>query len=355
MPNGADVPGGFGIIPVVTGFIKSFFGFGGGDAPDPAFQAALLENNLQIIQGIVEGVPPTAAQSAQLGLTFTEAQVTDIIAQLTPEFANVLPAPAPSPITGRPPIPVPEEGGPPLVTERFEELPPLPVSLMFPDVPPTGMEEVFIPFIPFVPVPFVPVPPVEPFVPRQRREFPIEPDVIFEEERQMATDAPLLQSSLLPALRGITQPTIQGIVGGFTGGLLGEFLRSPQEMGLGQVPRVQVGQQVARCPTEKPHTRILRFIKQNTGVSVKLSRAKSLIRELGLENAARCLGIGAMEACALLIVASPRRRRGISASDVRIVKRTARRFESLKHDLSHIGGRAHPHRRRAHHHRHAHK
>jgi len=161
----------------------------------------------------------------------------------------------------------------------------------------------------------------------------------------MPVDVPLL-SSFLPAVRGAA-PTVQGLIGGFTGGLLQEFLRPIQETGLGTVPmRQAVPQaQVAGCP----HTRILRFIKMNTGVSIKLSRAKALIRELGLENAARCLGVTAGEVCSLLIVASPRRRRGISASDIRIVKRTARRFENLRHDLGHLGGRPghHHHRRRS--------
>ena len=164
----------------------------------------------------------------------------------------------------------------------------------------------------------------------------------------MPVDVPLLTSSFLPAVRTVAAPTIQGVLGGLAGGFVSEFLRAPQEMGVGQVPMRQAVPQVTGCPAEKPHTRILRFIKQNTGVSINLSRAKSIIRELGLENAARCLGIGAGEVCSLLIVASPRRRRGISASDIRIVKRTARRFDSLKHDLGHLGGRGvhHIHKRR---------
>ncbi len=216
-------------------------------------------------------------------------------------------------ISGRVPIPPPEEGGPQLVTERFRNLPPIP---MVPDV--------------------------------------VEGPLGFEGIEIMPVDVPLL-SSFLPAIRTVAQPTIQGVVGGLAGGFLSEFLRPIQETGLGAVPVRQALPQVTGCPTEKPSTRILRFIKANTGVSINLSRAKSLIRELGLENAARCLGITAAEVCSLLIVASPRRRRGISASDIRIVKRTARRFENLKHDLGHMGGRTghHHHRRRAS--RHAHK
>jgi len=223
--------------------------------------------------------------------------------------------PIPSIISGRVPIPLPEQGGPEFVTETFRNLPPLP------DVPDL-----------------------------------VQGPVGFEGVEAMPVDAPLL-ASLLPAVRGAVQPSLQGIIGGLTGGFLQEFLRPIQETGLGTVPmRQAVPQaQVAGCPPEKPHTRILRFIRQNTGVKINLSRAKSLIRELGLENAARCLGIGAGEVCSLLIVASPRRRRGISASDIRIVRRTARRFENLKHDLGHLGGRPGPHHHRRRTKAHAHK
>ena len=224
--------------------------------------------------------------------------------------------PGTSIITGRVAIPPPEQGGPQLVTERFQTLPPIP------DAPEL-----------------------------------VQGPLGFEGITDMPVDVPLLTSSFLPAVRQATTPAITGFLGGIAQDILTGFIRPVQELGLGQVPARQVAPQVSLngCPPEKPHTRILRFIKMNTGVSIKLSRAKSLIRELGLENAARCLGVTAGDVCSLLIVASPRRRRGISASDIRIVKRTARRFENLKHDLGHLGGRPshHHHRRRST--RHAHK
>jgi len=221
-----------------------------------------------------------------------------------------------STFSGRLPIPTPEQGGPGLVTERFRNLPPIP------DAPEL-----------------------------------VEGPLGFEGITDMPVDVPLLTASFLPAVRQATTPAITGFLGGIAQDILTGFIRPVQELGLGQVPARQPAAQVSLngCPPEKPHTRILRFIKMNTGVSIKLSRAKSLIRELGLENAARCLGVNVSEACSLLIVSTPRRRRGISASDIRIVKRTARRFENLKHDLGHLGGRPghHHHRRRAS--RHAHK
>jgi len=291
--------------------IGEFFGglFGGGKSPaesaaQRAFDVEVAATNAAQLINLAQGAPLTPELEVQLLLQFgtSEAVTQAILAARDVEARSRRESDAIVP------IPLPEQGGPALVTERFRNLPPLP---MVPDV--------------------------------------VQGPVGFEGIETMPVDAPLL-SSLLPAIRGAA-PTIQGLIGGFTGGLLQEVFRPTGELGLGQIPMRQPVPQVAGCPTEKPHTRILRSIKQQTGVSINLSRAKSLIRELGLENAARCLGIGAGEVCSLLIVASPRRRRGISASDIRIVKRTARRFETLKHDLGHMGGRPghHHHRRRTRH------
>jgi len=291
--EGPEVPGtGIPTGPVGT-FIESvvsFFGglFGGGQGPRVVQTEAERDARIAAFQ---------AGRDQPLGIQTQRERF------------------APSPISGRFPIPLPQQGGQELVTERFRNLPPIP------DVP-------------------------------QLVEGPLG----FEGITDMPVDVPLLTSSFLPAVRGATTPAITGFLGGIAQDLVQGFFRPVQELGLGQVPARQPVSQVSLngCPPEKPHTRILRFIKMNTGVSIKLSRAKSLIRELGLENAARCLGVTAGEVCSLLIVASPRRRRGISASDIRIVKRTARRFETLKHDLGHLGSRVTHHRRSAHR-RHAHK
>lgn len=315
LPLEVDVPGvpseatSFGsLIETAAGFIGGLFGFGGGKsaaekAADQAFFEQLAIDTNTVFQAVVRGdVFPDAATQA-FAQQFTQAEIDAARARQGRD-----------PITGRLPIPTPQQGGPPLVTERFATLPPIPDVLEFT----SGV-------------------------------------VGFEGVDIMPVDVPLL-AGLLPAVRTVAQPTLQGVVGGLAGGFLSEFLRPIQETGLGTVPMRQPTAQLTGCPTEKPHTRVLRAIKANTGVSINLSRAKSLIRELGLEAAARCLAITAMEACSLLIVASPRRRRGISASDIRIVKRTARRFDSLKHALGHLGGRTtHHHRRRAHAHRHSHK
>lgn len=319
MPNGTpDVPGGSGIVGVVVEVAKDIFTdiFRGGQLPPAPAPAALPPPSFL--------APPATVFPAR-----------GFKAQLR-EF-EVRARAGTSPITGRAPIPTPAEGGPPLVTERAEDLPGPFVD------PGLGILPFELRGIPE---------PTEEFFPFQPRPLP-EPDVL--EEREMAVDAPLLAGvGGLPAIFQRTTPIIGGVLGGLAQDIVSGFLRAPQEVGLGQVPALP-GK--VPCPTgvEKPSTRILRRIKASTGVSMKLSRAKSLIRELGLQSSAGCLGLTAQEVCQLLIAASPRRRRGISGSDIRIVKRTARRFESLKHDLSHIGGRAAPHHHRRRRHAHAHR
>lgn len=236
-----------------------------------------------------------------------------------------------STITGRSPIPTPAQGGPPLVTgqvpdEPFRFNPPLPI-----------LQELGIPFA------------LDPFF-RQPSFQPGLAPVPDVEEFDMAVDAPLLSGiSTLPAIFQRTTPIVGGVLGGLASDIVSGFLRAPQEMGAAQIPARQPQLQAPRA-MEKPSTRILRRIFQNTGVRIKLSAAKALARQLGLEAAANCLRVTVQELCQLIITPSPRRRRGISGSDIRIVKRTARRFQSLQEDLSGLVSRrrAAPRRRPRH-------
>ena len=303
MPNGADVPGIPIPVPIpvpgpsfadIGSAIGKFFGgfFGdGGQVFGPELSS--------VFRGIFERAGVTPVAGGPTGLLLE-------------------------------PIPTPAEGGPPLVTERFRDLP-------GPFVDP-GLG-----IMPFE-LRGIPEPESVPqFLPFEPRPIP-EPDVL---EEDMALDATLLAGFGGPLVRQGTQavaPTLGAIAGGFLENL---FFRPVQETGLGQVPIPQ-RRQLTPLQAEKPSTRILRMIQNNTGVRVKLSSAKALIRQLGLQNGARCLGISVTDACTLIITPSPRRRRGISGSDIRIVKRTARRFQSLQEDLSGLVSRrrAAPRRRR---------
>lgn len=308
MPNGGDVPGGSGIVPLITGAIQSLFGFGGGKSAGEVAHEQLVISNIttRIITRIAKGQSITPADSAHLGLSFANQAGVD--AAVANERLRIF--------------------GPP-VTERFETLPPF---VPAPDLP--ILQELGIPFMdePVQPEFFQPGP------------APV-PDV---GGFDMAVDAPLLSGvGGLPAVLGRTTPIIGGVLGGLAQDFLSGFLRAPQEMGAAQVPQ-RIPQ--AQMPMEKPSTRILRRIFQNTGVRIKLSAVKALARQLGLQAAANCLRITAQELCQLIITPSPRRRRGISGSDIRIVKRTARRFQSLQEDLSGLVSRrrAAPRRRTRH-------
>ena len=303
MPNGGDVPGGTGLVGPVVSLLTRFVGglFGGKRGPSD-FESLSPENQAAVEAALL-------AKAAARPATFREA---------SPFFTPFL--------AGRPPIPTPAEGGPPLVTERFADLPGPFVPQ--PELP--ILQELGIPFPEPEPLLFRPGP-----IP--------EPDVL---EEDMALDVPLL-AGFGPLVRQTGQaisPTIGAIAGGFLQDIF--FNRAPQELGVAQVP-------MRRAPTtgmEKPSTRILRRIFENTGVRIKLSAAKALTRQLGLQAAANCLRVSVMDLCTLIITPSPRRRRGISGSDIRIVKRTARRFQSLQEDLSGLVSRrrAAPRRRRQH-------
>lgn len=315
MPNG-DVPGGTGLVQVAVtlgSFIGGLFGGGGGDPPTAAQIVASvpLSHSEAVIQAAVEGRPaggdPVLFQAL---LASGGISIPRIEAARTRQGRD--------PATGEL-----------LVTERFRQLPG--PFVPEPDLP--VLQELGIPFMDEPTQPQV-------FFPFQPRE----PDVL---EEDMALDATLLAGFGGPLARQGAQavaPTLGAIAGGLLENI---FFRPVQETGLGQVPVARRAPTMA-MPAEKPSTRILRMIQNNTGVRVKLSSAKALIRQLGLQNGARCLGISITDACTLIITASPRRRRGISGSDIRIVKRTARRFQSLQEDLSGLVSkrRAAPRRRR---------
>ncbi len=67
--------------------------------------------------------------------------------------------------------------------------------------------------------------------------------------------------------------------------------------------------------------------------------AKKIIRTarlIGIELAAQSFGISPLDLAFLIAQRPTRRARGISAADMRCVSRTARKFETLQHNLSHL-------------------
>lgn len=297
------------------GFFSSFVSFFTGPVADVVETVtAPIATIVSTIAGAIPGVPEEAVSFPALAETLFGRGDDPV-----------------STISGRAPIPTPAQGGPPLVTgqipdEPFRANPPLPI-----------LQELGIPFA------------IDPFFRDPLPRFgPVQPRDV--EEFDMAVDVPLLSGiSTLPAIFQRTTPIIGGVLGGLAQDLVSGFLRAPQEMGAAQVPATRAPMQMQR-QLEKPSTRILRRIFENTGVRIKLSAAKALTRQLGLQAAANCLRVSITDLCTLIITPSPRRRRGISGSDIRIVKRTARRFQSLQEDLSGLVSRrrAAPRRRPRH-------
>jgi len=299
VPNGADVAGVPIPIPLplpdfpgptfgdVGRAIAGFFGFGGGSGPTQA----------PVPAGFVPSGEFAGTIDVRTGLPPTEQVL------FGAEHGNIFLQRA----LGRAPIPTPAQGGPPLVTERFQALPGPFVPQ--PDIP--ILQELGIPF-------------PEPLFPFQPRPIP-EPDVL---EEEMAVDSPLLAGfgSLVPAVRSVATPTVSGFLGGLAQDVLSGFLRAPQELGAAQVPMRPPGGQMMAA--EKPSTRILRQIRASTGVRVKLASAKALIRQLGLQNGARCLGISVTDACTLIITSSPS---GLVSRRRAAPRRRARHVHAIQH------------------------
>ncbi len=61
-------------------------------------------------------------------------------------------------------------------------------------------------------------------------------------------------------------------------------------------------------------------------------------RQCGIELAAATFGLDVLDVCFLIAQPATRRSRGISAADIRSVSRTARKFSTLQHNLSHLCG-----------------
>ena len=78
---------------------------------------------------------------------------------------------------------------------------------------------------------------------------------------------------------------------------------------------------------------ILRSSRENTGQRVTRNKIIDAARACGIELAADTFGISESDVCKVIVTGRSRRRRGISAADVRRTKRTLRFVKSIKQDL----------------------
>lgn len=83
---------------------------------------------------------------------------------------------------------------------------------------------------------------------------------------------------------------------------------------------------------------ILMRARQNTGRAVSSSKIRDSARVCGLETTASMFGISVQDVCEI-VIARRRRRRGISASDLRRTRSTIRKINSMRKSLKKLGGR----------------
>lgn len=192
------------------------------------------------------------------------------------------------------------------------------------------------------------------------------------------------------SLIGAAAPIIGGIFGGPTGAALGGavsagigggggsssgplVLASSQPGGVeairrgligpgapaSQIPRSLIGfsgvatQAQMRLPIPRPPfplgpviggavlgaiAQILAEARQNTGRPVSARKIRDAAKFCGLETAASMFGITVEQVCQV-VIAKQRRRRGISASDLRRTRSTIRKINTMRKSLKKLGAR----------------
>lgn len=124
--------------------------------------------------------------------------------------------------------------------------------------------------------------------------------------------APIAATAAKGALQAVLQPTQLPVITGGGGG------------GVRTVTRKQMILMAARAA--------------NPGATAK--KIIRSARQCGIELAAATFGLSVLDVCFLIAQPATRRSRGISAADIRTVSRTARKFGTLQHNLSHLCGPA---------------
>jgi len=78
---------------------------------------------------------------------------------------------------------------------------------------------------------------------------------------------------------------------------------------------------------------ILQRARQNSGQRVTKNKIIDAAKACGIELAASSFGLSETDVCKVIVAGRSRRRRGVSAADVRRTKRTLRFVRSIKKDL----------------------
>ena len=102
---------------------------------------------------------------------------------------------------------------------------------------------------------------------------------------------------------------------------------------VGQVGRLAGGMFGAGVAAGTIVSEILQRARENSGQRVTKNKIIDSARACGIELTAQTFGISETDVCKVIVAGRSRRRRGVSAADVRRTKRTLRFVRSIKKDL----------------------
>lgn len=147
-----------------------------------------------------------------------------------------------------------------------------------------------------------------------------------------ATAAPAL---LPPQMASQTAPTAFSGAANRFGGFQPAALRFPTGVAGGAIGGAAVDAFSSMFGSSGGTTvsQILKKARANTGGSVTRNNIIAAAKTCGIDTAAATFGLDAREICLIVMKGSSRRRRGISASDIRRTKRVIRFNKKLTKDL----------------------
>ena len=140
----------------------------------------------------------------------------------------------------------------------------------------------------------------------------------------------------------ISQPALPTVSRQFTGGpTFAPSSIGPTAFGLATLPRVGtavttalgLGSLFQPSGNGSPISRILAKARQATGGAVTRNKIIEAAKACGLEIAANTFGLDVREVCLVVVKGRTRRRRGVSAADIRRTKRTINFASKIRKDL----------------------
>lgn len=155
--------------------------------------------------------------------------------------------------------------------------------------------------------------------PAQQRQLPVAPTSVVPTAVNRIPFAALPTTTRLPSLAGFGGPLVRGAAALATGFAVSDFFGNGN--GRSQI------------------SIILAKARQTFGPGVTKRKIIAAAKACGIDVAAGTFGLDPREICVVIIAGSGRRRRGISAADVRRTRRTIRFVNSVRKDLKKLSMR----------------